>query len=147
MPKYKVLSHIFLQPLNIFFDSENCIKIGDFGLVTSGVNDVSVERTMNKGTRSYMAPEQEGCNYGKEIDLFSLGLIFYEMLFPFSTDHEKDKVFHEIKKGNFPKKLIEDFPKEASLIKKLLSKERNQRPSAAIILKILKKPPHGLHTY
>ncbi|KAM3854222.1 interferon-induced, double-stranded RNA-activated protein kinase isoform 1-T2 [Vipera latastei] len=139
--------HRDLKPLNIFFHSENHIKIGDFGLATSGVNDTSIQRTTNKGTLRYMAPEQEGCSYGKEVDIFPLGLILYEMLFPFSTGHEKEKEWPNIKEGKLPKTFIEKFTKEASLIKKLLSKEPSQRPSAADILEFIRCSQHRPHTY
>ncbi|XP_015671474.1 interferon-induced, double-stranded RNA-activated protein kinase [Protobothrops mucrosquamatus] len=141
------LIHRDLKPLNIFFHTENHIKIGDFGLVTSGVNDASIQRTTNKGTLRYMAPEQEGCSYGKEVDIFPLGLILYEMLFPFSTSHEKEKEWPNIKEGKLPKTFIEKFTKETSLIKKLLSKEPSQRPSAADILELVKCQQHARHTY
>ncbi|XP_074844646.1 interferon-induced, double-stranded RNA-activated protein kinase isoform X2 [Carettochelys insculpta] len=47
--------HRDLKPLNIFISREDKIKIGDFGLVTSVAED---PRTTEKGTRSYMSPEQ-----------------------------------------------------------------------------------------
>ena len=50
--------YLLLQPLNIFISKDDKIKIGDFGLVTTGVDDLSAERTQDKGTRLYMAPEQ-----------------------------------------------------------------------------------------
>lgn len=49
-----------LQPENIMFSKNKEVKIGDFGLVTVEADDatVPVERTVYKGTPSYMAPEQ-----------------------------------------------------------------------------------------
>ncbi|KAM6464626.1 interferon-induced, double-stranded RNA-activated protein kinase isoform 2-T3 [Liasis olivaceus] len=138
--------HRDLKPLNIFFYKDNGIKIGDFGLVTSGVKDFSIQRTMNKGTVPYMAPEQETSSYGKEVDIFPLGLILYEMLFPFSTDHEKYEEWHNIREGKLPETFIKKFTKEASLIKKLLSKEPSQRPSAADLLTFLGSQPYSRHT-
>ncbi|XP_007435907.1 interferon-induced, double-stranded RNA-activated protein kinase [Python bivittatus] len=138
--------HRDLKPLNIFFYKDNGIKIGDFGLVTSGVKDFSVQRTMNKGTVPYMAPEQETSSYDKEVDIFPLGLILYEMLFPFPTDHEKYKEWHNIREGKLPETFIKKFTKEASLIKKLLSKEPSQRPSAADLLTFLGSQPYSRHT-
>ncbi|KAL7987490.1 hypothetical protein Chor_006409, partial [Crotalus horridus] len=90
---------------------------------------------------------KEGCSYGKEVDIFPLGLILYEMLSPFSTNHEKEKEWPNIKEGKLPKTFIEKFTKETSLIKKLLSKEPSQRPSAADILELVKFQQHGRHTY
>ncbi|XP_026551182.1 interferon-induced, double-stranded RNA-activated protein kinase [Pseudonaja textilis] len=140
----KNLIHRDLKPLNVFFHDENHIKIGDFGLVTVGVTDR--QRTMNKGTWNYMAPEQEGSNYDKKVDIFPLGLILYEMLSPFYTGSEKCQEWPNIKEGKLPKTFTRKFTKETSLIKQLLSKEPSQRPSAADILRILKGQPHTLHT-
>ncbi len=54
------LFHSHGQPENILFAPDGKVKIGDFGLVTENVDDVGspVKRTYDKGTPSYMAPEQ-----------------------------------------------------------------------------------------
>ncbi|KAM6355728.1 interferon-induced, double-stranded RNA-activated protein kinase isoform 2-T2 [Podargus strigoides] len=51
----KGLIHRDLKPQNIFISREDKIKIGDLGLVTSVAYGT---RTENRGTKSYMAPEQ-----------------------------------------------------------------------------------------
>nr|XP_056709328.1 interferon-induced, double-stranded RNA-activated protein kinase [Euleptes europaea] len=122
----KDLIHRDLKPLNILISKEDKIKISDFGLVTSGVRDPSVQRTKNRGTKGYRAPEQAGVRYGEKVDIFPLGLIFIEMLCIFETDYEKSK---------------------AALIKKMLSVEPSKRPSAATILEFLNRgEQNGLHT-
>ncbi|NWX46655.1 E2AK2 kinase, partial [Steatornis caripensis] len=80
------LIHRDLKPQNIFVSYEDKIKIGDFGLVTSVA---CVTLTENRGTKSYMAPEQVGDRYGKEVDIYALGLIWFEMLSAFRSCHEK----------------------------------------------------------
>ncbi|NXF21410.1 E2AK2 kinase, partial [Rhodinocichla rosea] len=82
------LIHRDLKPQNIFISHDNKIKIGDFGLVTSVAFETLTE---NRGTRSYMAPEQTGAKYGKEVDIYALGLIWFEILSAI-TGHEKSKV-------------------------------------------------------
>ncbi|XP_034964171.1 interferon-induced, double-stranded RNA-activated protein kinase isoform X2 [Zootoca vivipara] len=135
----KDLIHRDLKPINILISRDNKIKIGDFGLVTTGVDDLSVQRTEKRGTAQYMAPEQEGNTYGKEVDIFPLGLILFEMLYTFQTYHEKYQIFKDIKEGKLPEPFTKEFPIEASLIKKLLSKVPSQRPSASNILHFLRK--------
>ncbi|KAL2773813.1 interferon-induced, double-stranded RNA-activated protein kinase isoform b, partial [Daubentonia madagascariensis] len=75
----KQLIHRDLKPSNIFLVDIKQIKIGDFGLVTSLKNDE--KRTSNKGTWRYMSPEQiSSQEYGKEVDIYALGLILAELL-------------------------------------------------------------------
>ncbi|CAI5770681.1 interferon-induced, double-stranded RNA-activated protein kinase [Podarcis lilfordi] len=140
------LIHRDLKPINILMSRDNKIKIGDFGLVTTGVEDHSVQRTEKRGTLLYMAPEQVGNKYGKEVDIFPLGLILFEMLYRFQTCHEKPERFENIKEGEFPEPFTKEFPEEVSLIKKLLSKVPSDRPSAPAILHILKKRQYSPHT-
>uniref|UniRef100_A0A6J0UCL9 Interferon-induced, double-stranded RNA-activated protein kinase isoform X1 n=1 Tax=Pogona vitticeps TaxID=103695 RepID=A0A6J0UCL9_9SAUR len=139
--------HRDLKPLNIFISKDDKIKIGDFGLVTTGVDDLSAERTQEKGTRLYMAPEQARNNYGKEVDIFALGLILFEMLYAFETDHERHKTLWNVREGDFPKEFCERFPREMKLIKKLIAKEPSERPPANSILKFLDNQPHNTHTF
>ncbi|NXT83848.1 E2AK2 kinase, partial [Zapornia atra] len=82
------LIHRDLKPQNIFISREDKIKIGDFGLVTCVAYETLTE---NKGTQSYMAPEQFGGKYGKEVDIYALGLIWFEILSAMSR-HEKQRV-------------------------------------------------------
>ena len=71
--------HRDLKPGNIFCD-QGVIKLGDYGLSKF----ISVSRrsgqTESIGTVHYMAPEiAKGC-YGKEIDIYALGVLLYELL-------------------------------------------------------------------
>ncbi|CAM4648362.1 interferon-induced, double-stranded RNA-activated protein kinase isoform X1 [Lepidochelys kempii] len=127
--------HRDLKPLNIFISRENKIKIGDFGLVTSMTDDL---RTTEKGTRSYMSPEQAGDKYGQEVDIFALGLILFEILWIFSTDAEKFQEWHKIRECVLPEEFSKKFPAEKHIIEQLLSKDVAKRPSASGVLELLK---------
>ncbi|NWU78707.1 E2AK2 kinase, partial [Onychorhynchus coronatus] len=128
------LIHRDLKPTNIFISHDGKIKIGDFGLVTSVAYETLTENT---GTKSYMAPEQFGDRYGKEVDIYALGLIWFEILSAI-TNHEKDKIWSSVRKGDFPGSFTNQFPPKASIIKEMLSKDPVKRPSASQTLDLVK---------
>ncbi|XP_053828993.1 interferon-induced, double-stranded RNA-activated protein kinase isoform X3 [Vidua macroura] len=127
------LIHRDLKPQNIFL-SHNKIKIGDFGLVTSVAFETLTE---NRGTKSYMAPEQTGVKYGKEVDIYALGLIWFEILSAV-TYHEKSKVWSSVRTGDFPQDFNNRFPTEASIIKKMLSTDPSGRITISHLLDLVK---------
>jgi serine/threonine protein kinase len=71
--------HRDLKPGNIFID-EGMIKIGDYGLSKFISCSRRSGQTGSVGTVHYMAPEIANGRYGKEIDIYALGIILYEML-------------------------------------------------------------------
>lgn len=101
--------HRDLKPSNIFFAPDGAIKIGDFGLVTAmaeeafyspmspegnavcgGFSPFQRTHTDQVGTQLYMSPEQiEGQPYNHKVDIYSLGLILVELLWPLTTQMEQ----------------------------------------------------------
>ncbi|NWI93708.1 E2AK2 kinase, partial [Pitta sordida] len=130
----KNLIHRDLKPPNIFISHDDKIKIGDFGLVTSVAYDTQTE---NRGTRSYMAPEQFGDKYGNEVDIYALGLIWFE-IHSALTYHEKSQVWPSVREGCLPGSFIKRFPDKASIIQKMLSKEPSARIPVTQILDLVK---------
>ena len=71
--------HRDLKPGNIFCD-EGVVKIGDYGLSKFISCSRRSGHTESIGTVHYMAPEVANGRYGKEIDVYALGVILYELL-------------------------------------------------------------------
>jgi hypothetical protein len=71
--------HRDLKPGNIFND-QGMVKIGDYGLSKFISCSRRSGQTESIGTVHYMAPEVANGRYGKEIDVYALGVILYEML-------------------------------------------------------------------
>jgi serine/threonine protein kinase len=74
--------HRDLKPANIFVKTNGLVKIGDFGL--SRIFEETVSKNVAQsvvGTPYYLAPEVWGREkYGKKVDMFSVGVLWYEML-------------------------------------------------------------------
>ncbi|XP_048452539.1 interferon-induced, double-stranded RNA-activated protein kinase isoform X2 [Rhincodon typus] len=121
--------HRDMKPANIFLKGE-IIKIGDFGLATM-MNDQE-PLTRDIGTLPYMSPEQiSGQDYNHKVDIYALGLIFFELLFMcHGTAMEKNKNWPEIRKGNFPSSFPKNCEVKTLLIRKMLSDTASERPEA-----------------
>lgn len=70
--------HRDLKPANIFED-QGIVKIGDYGLSKFISCSRRGGQTESVGTFQYMAPEIGRGEYGKEIDIYALGCMLYEM--------------------------------------------------------------------
>jgi len=107
----KDILHRDIKPGNIFFNSDGNYKLGDFGI--SKILDVCSGRTANTGvgTPAYAAPEQGHTGYSTLVDIYSLGLVLYELsnnnLLPFVTSRylSEDQMKCAIKR-----RLEEDLP-------------------------------------
>ncbi|MBN1271530.1 MAG: protein kinase [Candidatus Aminicenantes bacterium] len=73
--------HRDLKPQNIMIDKQGNARIMDFGIARSLVSEGITETGVMIGTPEYMSPEQvEGKQIDQRSDIYSLGIILYEMV-------------------------------------------------------------------
>jgi serine/threonine-protein kinase len=129
--------HCDLKPENIMLQTsqpgEEIVKLIDFGIAKIRDSKVSsVEPTKIAGTMEYMAPEQLSGSPTTASDVFSLGIIAYEMLTgrkPFPAEN-LFQLFEAHKTGvkELPKNLRPDLPEPAqNVILRALNPDPNQR--------------------
>ena len=145
--------HRDLKPGNIMIDKEGNAKIMDFGIARS----ISVKGITGAGviigTPEYMSPEQvEGKEVDQRSDIYSLGIILYEMLtgqVPFEGDTPFTiGVKHKSEIPRDPRELNTQIPQYLSrLILKCLEKEKEKRYQSADDLRAdLEKIEKGIPT-
>ncbi|CAD2218067.1 protein kinase [Angomonas deanei] len=125
--------HRDIKPTNIFFDEQQNVKLGDFGLATT----VGLGRRSAVGTPQYLAPELLLNEvYDGKIDVWGLGAVLLELL----TMEERnvnamvlnnpkcvDDLVKKITRYGFSEKL-------SNLVKDTLQRHADKRPTAAAIL-------------
>ena len=73
--------HRDIKPANIMIVRDGLVKITDFGIARMRTNEVKTMTGMILGSPKYMSPEQvTGKRADHRVDLFSLGVVLYEML-------------------------------------------------------------------
>ncbi|UPK95151.1 hypothetical protein LCI18_006086 [Fusarium solani-melongenae] len=150
--------HRDLKPENIFIssgsDGIDNVKIGDFGLATSGqfsVDKVAAntletdDMTRSIGTAYYSAPEIKSTvngMYSTKVDMYSLGIIFFEMCYIPMMGMQKADVLGQLRrvKPVLPSDFKPADKVQTEIVLSLVNHNPKERPSSADLLKSGKLP-------
>ncbi|KAH9923827.1 uncharacterized protein B0H18DRAFT_1013542 [Fomitopsis serialis] len=143
---------------NLPVDGKGDCKVGDFGLATSSLaavdpSDVTApnvqdaDMTLDVGTRLYIAPEVQSSRGGPrdhtKADIYSLGVVFFEMNYTFSTGAERIAVLEDLRKLGifFPISWQPHRARQRRIITWLLQHNPNDRPTALELSQSSLLPP------
>jgi len=149
----KGVIHRDLKPSNILLDRRRRPRIVDFGLATiRGAAKITRTGT-TLGTMGYISPEQlQGRDLDARSDLFSLGVIFYELLtgqMPFRGDYDAAIIYAILQEQPVPlAEYIDSVPEYLqSVIDRLLAKDPADRyQSADLVIEDLSRYVTGSST-
>ncbi|KAM4056369.1 kinase [Hirsutella rhossiliensis] len=135
--------HRDLKPENIFIssgvDGVDNVKIGDFGLATSD------DMTRSIGTAYYSAPEVRSTAdgmYSTKVDMYSLGIIFFEMCYEPMLGMQKADVIGQLRRPSplLPADFKPAEKTQTEIVLALIQHNPRDRPSSADLLESGKLP-------
>jgi len=122
--------HRDIKPQNIVLTSNNMAKVTDFGIAKMSSRDTITSTTSTMGSVHYFSPEHaKGCYTDEKSDIYSLGVVMYEMatgVLPFNADTPVTVAL----------KQIQEEPKEPKDVEPTVSLALND-----IIMKAMAKKP------
>src|SRR6058998_3963748 len=128
--------HRDIKPHNIVVGSDGRLKVTDFGIARSGASQMT-EAGSIVGTAQYLSPEQaRGAPVDPRSDLYSLGIVLYEMLtgnVPFTGDTPVEIAMKHLSQvPEPPSKLRSEVPHDLdAIVMRALAKDPDQRYSSA----------------
>ncbi|HVO75643.1 MAG TPA: protein kinase, partial [Ignavibacteriaceae bacterium] len=129
----KGIAHLDIKSDNIMINSQNQIKVMDFGLAKLKNSKEEALSGTTFGTAAYMSPEQAmGKPAGFASDIWSFGIVLYEMLtgkLPFIHNYEAAVIYSIINEDPLPPSCFrEDInPELEKIILTCLQKEEEKR--------------------
>jgi serine/threonine-protein kinase len=124
--------HRDIKPHNIVVGGDGRLKVTDFGIARSGASQMT-EAGSIVGTAQYLSPEQaRGAPVDPRSDLYSLGIVLYEMLtgnVPFTGDTPVEIAMKHLSQiPEPPSKLRPEVPHDLdAVVMRALAKEPDQR--------------------
>ena len=134
------LVHRDIKPQNVLIDEASDAKVADFGIALAASTSTTSGTNRVFGTASYMSPEQAmGERVGPASDLYSLGVVLYEMLtgtLPFEAEGALAMVMkHVTEEPIAPRKRDPHVPEAMeALVMGLLAKDPEDRCGSAFEL-------------
>jgi beta-lactam-binding protein with PASTA domain/predicted Ser/Thr protein kinase len=128
--------HRDIKPHNVLVDGEGRVKVTDFGIARAGTSQMT-ETGSIVGTAHYLSPEQaKGGEVDPRSDLYSLGVVLYELLTgktPFEGDTPVEIAMKHLSAApKPPSKLRPDIPPELDMvILRALAKDPDDRYQSA----------------
>jgi serine/threonine-protein kinase len=129
--------HRDIKPQNILFSREGKIKVTDFGIAIAGDGVTVTVGDQIIGSVQYISPEQaRGELAGKQSDLYSLGIVMYEMVtgkVPFSAESPVALAMKHIQEQIVPpRRQVESIPEALEeIILKAVAKDSAERYGTA----------------
>ena len=143
--------HRDIKPQNALVTRSGDVKVTDFGIARAAASPSVTATSVVLGTAAYMSPEQaQGKVVGPRSDLYSLGVVLYEMLTGALPFEAENPVAVSLKHVNDPAPSPRDANPEVpealdAITLKLLAKDPNDRyPSAAALADDLSRLQSGL---